>query len=63
MGLIYKEKEDIKYSVEISQKDSKVNLLFSCDGGKFGTDEILDQFSFKVYDLLRVLQKSEDYNE
>ena len=58
MSLLYKDAKDIKYSVEIKQEDGKVKMLFSCDGGKFGTDEILDEIEIEPKRLLEILQEN-----
>jgi len=55
--MLYKEKEDIVYKVEVSEIDGKVRLIFSCDGGKFGTDEILDMYELTPRELLKALQR------
>lgn len=61
MSLLYKEQKDIIHSVEIKHhKDSdKVHMLFYCDGGKFGTDEILDEYDLTPLELLEILQEHE----
>lgn len=58
MGILYKESEEVVYEVEITQKDGNINLLFSNDGGKFGTDEILDEYDLTPLQLLEILQAS-----
>ena len=58
MTLLYKDAEDIKYSVKIEQKDGKVKMLFSCDGGKFGTEEMLDEIEIEPKRLLEILQEN-----
>ena len=58
MSLLYKDKKDIKTSVEVkTYADGKVDLLFTNNGGKFGTDEILDSFNMTTETLLEALQK------
>ncbi len=57
MSLLYKDKKDVKYSVEVKQKGNKINLLFTADCGKFGTDEILDEYKLTPLSLLNILQK------
>ena len=58
MSLLYKDKDKIKYSVEIKHnKDGSITFEFGCDGGKFLTDEILDGFSLTTKQLLDVLQE------
>lgn len=60
MSLLYKDEKDVKYSVEVKTfPDGKINLLFSADCGKFGTDEILDEHELTIKELLQILQKSE----
>lgn len=57
MSLTYKDKSEIEYGVEIQKLlGGKINMVFSCDGGKFGTDEILDEFEIPVKQLLDILQ-------
>lgn len=58
MSLLYKDVKDIKYSVEIEQKDGKVKMVFSCNGGKFGTDEMLDEIEIEPKRLLEILQEN-----
>lgn len=57
---LYKKPEDIKYSVQIEQKDGKVIMIFSCDGGKFGAEEQLDKISVTPKFLLELIQKGID---
>ena len=56
MSLLYKNPKDIVYSVEIkSTPDGKINFEFSCDGGKHGTDEFIDEYKLTVLELLNIL--------
>ena len=58
MSLLYKDPKDLIYSVDVKTfPDSKVMIRFSCDGGKHGTDELLDEYEFTVKELLSILQK------
>ena len=58
MSLLYKKESDLKYQVEVKTlPDGKVVLQFSADCGKFGTEEILDEYEFTVKELLSILQK------
>lgn len=58
-SLLYKNESDLTYSVDITKKDDgKLNLLFSSDCGKFGTDEPLAEYELTVKELLSLLQKS-----
>ena len=55
--MLYKDEKDIVYKVDVSEIDGKVRLIFSCDGGKFGTDEILDMYELTPKELLKALQR------
>ena len=55
--MLYKDEEDMVYKVDVSEIDGKVRLIFSCDGGKFGTDEILDMYELTPRELLKALQR------
>lgn len=57
--MLYKDEEDIVYKVEVSDIDGKVRLIFSCDGGKFGTDEILDMYELTPRELLKALRRND----
>jgi hypothetical protein len=58
MSLLYKKESELKYSVDVkTYPDGKVILQFSADCGKFGTDEMLDEYEFTVKELLSILQK------
>jgi hypothetical protein len=58
MSLLYKKESDLKYSVELKTgPNGNVVLKFSADAGKFGTDEMLDEYEFTVKELLSILQK------
>lgn len=59
MSLLYKKHEDLEYTVEITQEDGKVKMLFWDDGGKFGTHEILDEYEVTPLELLEILQASQ----
>jgi hypothetical protein len=61
MSALYKDREDIIYSVCIKfNTNGKINLLFSCDGGKFGTDEMLAEYDLSPLELLKIIQESEN---
>lgn len=58
MSLLYKKESDLEYSVEFeTDPNGNVVLKFSADAGKFGTDEMLDEYEFTVKELLSILQK------
>ena len=61
MSLLYKDKT--KVSVEIKQIEGRVELNFSSDCGKFGTDEMLDGYKLTPERLLQILQDRNDYTE
>jgi hypothetical protein len=52
---LYKPKSEIKYDVEITKENGKVKFEFSCDGGKFGTDEPLAEYEIDIERLLMIL--------
>ncbi|PRP68128.1 hypothetical protein [Nonlabens agnitus] len=56
MSLLYKDPQNFKYTVDIEQNDGEVNMVFWSDSGKFGTDEIVDEYHFTPKELLEVLQ-------
>lgn len=60
--MIYPEPEDVTTTVEMTtiNKDL-IRLDFSCDGGKFGTEESLAEFSITPEKLLEILNKNYDY--
>ena len=61
MNLLYKDRKDIIYKVEIKhhKDEGNVHLLFFSDCGKHGTDEILDEYDLTPLQLLKILQKYE----
>ena len=59
MGLLYKEAQDLTYKVDFKElEDGKLQLSFSADCGKFGTEEQLDEYLLTVKELLSILQNS-----
>jgi hypothetical protein len=63
MSLLYKDKKDMTTFVEIENINGVVKLEFSSDCGKFGTDEILDEYTLTPERLLEILQEHENYTE
>ena len=63
MSLLYKNAKDVTISVQIRQQDNKVELLFSADCGKHGTDEILELKTLTTKRLLEIIQDREDYTD
>lgn len=60
MSSLYKDSNDFIYSVDIKTlPNGKVKIQFSCDGGKFGTNELLDEYEYTVKELLTILQKED----
>lgn len=61
MSLLYKDSKDLIFEAQIEpRKDHEnINILFSNDGGKFGTHELLDEFNLSPYELLKILQDHE----
>jgi len=61
MSLLYKDRKDVKTSVElISSADGLVDLIFTNNGGKHGTYEILNTFHTTTDTLLEILDKHFD---
>lgn len=59
MSLVYSGTNNIK--VNVTQGiNGKVHFLFTSDCGKFGTDEILDEFEIDTLELLRKCQEARD---
>lgn len=58
MGLIYKEKDEITYQCDVIKHEGSDHLflMFTCDGGKFGTSEIVDEYEIDAISLLKILQ-------
>ena len=54
MGILYKDENDVKISVEIKQNDGIIEFDFTADCGKFGTDENLAGYKFTVKRLLKI---------
>lgn len=56
--------QDYSYKVELHEPEScapnhPYTLIFTCNGGKFGTDEILDTFELTALELLTILQNTQ----
>lgn len=63
MSLLYKDKKDMTTFVDIENCNGVVDLLFSKDSGKFGTNETLDQYKLTPERLLQILQDRDDYSD
>lgn len=63
MGLLYKELEDVKVSVDIKQFNGKLLIDFSADCGKFGTDESIAGFVLTPNRLLQILSERTDLSD
>ena len=58
MSLLYKKEHELTYNVTFKNiEDGKIEISFSADCGKFGTEEQLDQYEFTAKELLAILQK------
>ena len=63
VSLLYKPQKQQNTTVEIKQENGKVILDFYVDGGKHGTDEMLDGYKLTPARLLQILQDRKDYTE
>jgi len=63
MSLLYKPREEQTTSVNVVQSKDKISFSFSSDCGKFGTDEMLDSYTFTAKRLLQILQDREDITD
>jgi len=64
MGVLYKDEKDVAVSVDIEfVEDNKVQIDFSADCGKFGTDEMLAGFCLTPKRLLQILSEREDITD
>ena len=50
------EEKKIEYYLDVKEYGNLLNLTFSSDCGKFGTNEILDEFEVTKQELLHILQ-------
>lgn len=58
---MYKAPHELKHSLSVKAlPNDHVELTFTADCGKFGTDEVLDEIIIPVKTLLKVLQKHAD---
>ena len=63
MSLLYKDKKDQTVEVSIKQKDGVIELEFSSDCGKFGTDEPLAGYKLTTRRLLEIFGERDDYTD
>lgn len=64
MSLLYKPKEEQTVIVEFEfVEDGKIQIDFTSDCGKFGTDEMLDGYVLTAERLLQILQEREDIKD
>ena len=64
MSILYKPKEKQTISVDFKTlKNGKIQIDFTCDCGKFGTDEQLDGFILSPERLLNILQERKDIKD
>ena len=62
-SILYKNPEDIIVSVDIKQEKGIIQLDFSADCGKHGTDEAIDGYKLTAERLLKILQDRDDYTD
>jgi len=56
--MLYKKAADVSYYVDVKTRiNGNVELFFSADCGKHGTNEIIDEFEFTTKELLSILKK------
>ncbi len=60
MSTLYKDEKDVEISVEVRQSGGNINLLFTADCGKFGTDEIIDEIDITPKELLESIRGLEN---
>lgn len=59
MSLLYKEEKDLIYKVAFKELPSgEIEISFTCDGGKFGTEEGLAEYVMTPKDLLIALLRN-----
>lgn len=64
MSLLYKPKEEQTLSVEFEfVEDNSIQIDFSSDCGKFGTDEMLAGYVLTPERLFQILQEREDITD
>ena len=63
MSLLYKKQKEQTLTCNTFWKDGKVHIDFWKDCGKFGTDEMLDQYKLTPERLLQILQDRDDYSD
>ena len=64
MSLLYKPKEEQTVSVEFEfVENGKIQIDFTSDCGKFGTDEMLAGYVLTPERLLQILQDRDDYTD
>jgi len=60
MGLYKPKEEQTTYCEVTLSKENEIELMFSSDCGKYGTDEILQIFNYTPDELLDILIKIQD---
>ena len=66
--LLYLKPETTKITVDILTNHGDLDVIepdlitfyFTCDGGKFGTNEALDEIAITPRELLKILQSQEE---
>jgi len=60
MSLLYKEPEDVIYKASFKELPSgKIEISFTCDGGKFGTEEGVAEYVITPKALLIALCRNQ----
>lgn len=59
MSLLYKKPEEVKYQAIFTTINNNINIQFYSDCGKFGTDEMLDEYDVTPQQLLELFQNSD----
>ena len=61
--ILYKDRKDLKYEVQIIKDKDFIEFHFENDGGKFGTYESLFSCRITPERLLKILSERDDYTE
>jgi hypothetical protein len=56
MSLLYPENAPVEVDVLQVIGEQKISLVFYCNGGKYGTKELLDGYDLSPKELLDILQ-------
>lgn len=60
MGLLYKEEEDLKYSIQSSYaSDGKLYITLDVDCGKYGADELIREYFVTPKQFMEAMKQYE----